>query len=274
MPQRSKKSILQHGAFVLFLALMLACISGRRKVTPPYPPSSVISEVSFDFSTHEERAPGSDNWPVTWADDGHQYTSWGDGGGFGGTNSNGRVSLGFGRVEGNWDTFEGFNVWGGINPENPDQFDGKSYGIISIEGVLYAWWGPGSNTTSYDETRLLISTDKAATWTESAWDFTDVDDELIMPTILNFGKDYAGARDTYVYHYFIRREPTGSGLGIHRGGSPATGKIERDLEQTKYSIDLLQILRDKMRGTLTDEEEKLINTALYDLRMRYVEACR
>lgn len=56
--------------------------------------------------------------------------------------------------------------------------------------------------------------------------------------------------------------------------NPATGKTEQDLEQAKYSIDLLDILRDKMKGNLDDEEEKLINTILYDLRMRYVEACR
>ena len=56
--------------------------------------------------------------------------------------------------------------------------------------------------------------------------------------------------------------------------NPATGRKETDLEMAKYSIDLLQILKDKMRGNMTDEEEKLINTILYDLRMRYVEACR
>ncbi len=56
--------------------------------------------------------------------------------------------------------------------------------------------------------------------------------------------------------------------------NPASGKREADLEQAKYSIDLLQILKDKMRGNLTDEEQKLIDTVLYDLRMRYVEACR
>ena len=56
--------------------------------------------------------------------------------------------------------------------------------------------------------------------------------------------------------------------------NPVTGKQEKDLEQAKYSIDLLDILKQKMRGNLDAEEEKLINTLLYDLRMRYVEACR
>jgi hypothetical protein len=180
--------------------------------------SPVISEMILHWETHDRRADGSDNWPVTWADDDHQYTSWGDGPGF---DPNGdRMSLGFARVEGEKDNYQGVNLWGG-------PFDGKSYGIISIQGILYAWWGPGSGRTSYGETRMLISSDKGNSWTQSSWDFTDVDQDLIMPTILNFGKDNAGARDNYVYHYFIRKEPVDtSGLGIHKGGSPATGKID------------------------------------------------
>ena len=79
----------------------------------PYPQSSEVTDVTFDWSTHNEEAPGSDNWPITWADDGHQYTSWGDGGGFGGTNFDGRVSLGVARVEGSASSYQGYNVWGG-----------------------------------------------------------------------------------------------------------------------------------------------------------------
>src|SRR3990172_7044079 len=41
----------------------------------PYPPSQVITGVSFDWSSREQMASGSDNWPVTWAADGHQYTT-------------------------------------------------------------------------------------------------------------------------------------------------------------------------------------------------------
>lgn len=85
------------------------------------------------------------------------------------------------------------------------------------------WWGPGSGTTSYGEARLAFSDDKGAHWTLSDWDLIDSDEQLIMPTICNFGRDYAGARDTFVYHYFIRKEPVGSGLGIHLGGDPPFG---------------------------------------------------
>ena len=209
---------------VLALASFLVLAAGSSHASSPYPPGSVITAVSFDWLTHDERAPGSDNWPITWADDGHQYTSWGDGGGFGGTNSQGRVSLGVARIEGAWNTYQGFNVWGGENPENPAQFDGKSYGVLSVDGVLYMWWGPGSNGTFYNETRLVSSTDHGATWTKASWDWTTTDPDIISGTFLNFGQDYAGARDGFVYSYFIRKYS--NGLSTHSGGSPATGKID------------------------------------------------
>jgi len=156
--------------------------------TPPYPKSDFIVGVEFNWSTHRRKAPGSDNWPVTWADDDNQYTSWGDGGGFGGSNSDGRVSLGFGRIRGGKDSYRGYNVWGGKNPERPASFGGKCYGMICIQGVLYAWVGPGSGTDSYAEARLCRSPDHGRTWVRAPWAFRK-SQRLIMPTILNFGRN-------------------------------------------------------------------------------------
>ena len=80
---------------------------------PPYPPSGVISGISFDWATYRRRATGSDLWPVTWGVDDKIYTSWGDGGGFAGTNSDGRVSLGFAHIQGAPESVIGTNIWGG-----------------------------------------------------------------------------------------------------------------------------------------------------------------
>jgi len=56
--------------------------------------------------------------------------------------------------------------------------------------------------------------------------------------------------------------------------NPVTKKRELDLEQAKYTIDILQIMEEKTKGNLTAEEAKLLRGLLYDLRMRYVDACR
>ena len=48
-----------------------------------YPPSPVIKGVSWaPKESIVRKAKGSDNWPITWGDDDHLYTAYGDGNGF------------------------------------------------------------------------------------------------------------------------------------------------------------------------------------------------
>ena len=44
------------------------------------------------------------------------------------------------------------------------------------------------------------------------------------------------------------------------------------LPLAKQTIDLLGLLEEKTKGNLTADEAKLVQTLLYDLRMRFVEA--
>ncbi|OHB76193.1 MAG: hypothetical protein A2Z25_22655, partial [Planctomycetes bacterium RBG_16_55_9] len=61
----------------------------------PYPHSEIITSIIWaDASTIVHQADGSDNWPITWADDGEQYTAYGDGWGFDPRVPN-KLSLGF-----------------------------------------------------------------------------------------------------------------------------------------------------------------------------------
>jgi len=169
----------------------------------PYPPSPVIERVEFDFSSRERRAPGSDNWPIAWAENGHQYTTWGDGGGFGGTNQKGRVSLGVARVEGSPEEYRGINLWGGENATAPAQFEGKSYGILALDDALYMWVSPGSGEENNREARLARSADRGLTWQLAEWAFTQ-EDQIMVPTFCQFGPGYKDARDGYVYVYSTR----------------------------------------------------------------------
>ncbi len=56
--------------------------------------------------------------------------------------------------------------------------------------------------------------------------------------------------------------------------NPVTEKTEKDLVSAKYTIDLLEMLREKTEGNRTDEETKVLMGLLFDLRMRYVEASK
>jgi hypothetical protein len=60
---------------------------------------------------------------------------------------------------------------------------------------------------------------------------------------------------------------------VHLGDmpDPATGEIKKDLSLAKQTIDLLGLLREKTRNNLLEEEEKLFDHLLYELRMRYLK---
>ena len=56
--------------------------------------------------------------------------------------------------------------------------------------------------------------------------------------------------------------------------NPLTGKVEKEVEVAKQTIDILSLLQEKTQGNLDQGEEKLMEEVLYDLRMKYVEAVR
>jgi Domain of unknown function (DUF1844) len=56
--------------------------------------------------------------------------------------------------------------------------------------------------------------------------------------------------------------------------NPLSGKVESDISVAKQMIDIIGMLREKTRGNLDQGEDKLVEDALFDLRMRYVEAVK
>lgn len=53
--------------------------------------------------------------------------------------------------------------------------------------------------------------------------------------------------------------------------NPVTNQIERNLEQAKNMIDILGMLDEKTKGNLNDNEQKLMEHVLFELRMNYVD---
>src|SRR5476649_1167476 len=67
----------------------------------------------------------------------------------------------------------------------------------------------------------------------------------------------------------------GSSALIHLGEAPDPTSGEKqpiDLILAQQSIDLLAILQEKTRGNLTNDEARFLDTLLYDLRMKFVQA--
>lgn len=67
-----------------------------------------------------------------------------------------------------------------------------------------------------------------------------------------------------------------SSVLIHLGemSDPETGATQISLPLAKQTLDILGLLQDKTRGNLTDDEDRLLTELLYDLRMKFVKACK
>jgi len=159
---------------------------------PPYPHSQVIRGVSFaPESTVVRKAIESDNWPITWGDDDAQYTSYGDGWGFE-PNTDRKLSLGLAKVIGPATGFQGVNIRSQTGESVGDGAKGsKSSGMVMVDGVLYMLVRNTSNS------QLAWSDDHGRTW-QWGFHFTT---SFASPAFLNFGRNYANARDAFVYLY-------------------------------------------------------------------------
>ena len=60
---------------------------------------------------------------------------------------------------------------------------------------------------------------------------------------------------------------------MHLGAieDPTTGKTDKNLSMAKQTIDILSMLEEKTAGNLSKDEENLVKSILYDLRIIYVK---
>ena len=71
---------------------------------------------------------------------------------------------------------------------------------------------------------------------------------------------------------FILSLSTSAFIQLGEVPDPFTQKTNKNLPLAKQTIDLIGMLKEKTKGNLSPEEEKVIEYVLYDLRMRYVKA--
>jgi Domain of unknown function (DUF1844) len=60
---------------------------------------------------------------------------------------------------------------------------------------------------------------------------------------------------------------------VHLGviEDPVSGKAEKNLPMAKQTIDILSMLQQKTAGNLTTEEDSMLKSILYDLRILFVK---
>jgi hypothetical protein len=66
----------------------------------------------------------------------------------------------------------------------------------------------------------------------------------------------------------------GSSVLMYLGEAPGGSGPPKNLPMAKHAIDLLNVLEEKTKGNLSPEEEHILGSLLFDLRLRYVEALK
>ena len=165
----------------------------QKKISAPYPPSPVITGLQWaPVETITRKGEGNDNWPMTWADDDLLYPAYGDGWGFV-PKVEKKLSLGLAKISGGPTDFIAENL---RSPSAEQVGQGpagkKAGGMLMVGGTLYMFVRNAENS------QLAWSHDHGNVWQWSEWKFTT---SFGHPSFLNFGKNYAGARDGYVYIY-------------------------------------------------------------------------
>jgi len=74
--------------------------------------------------------------------------------------------------------------------------------------------------------------------------------------------DFAGLVNTFTTQAFFA-------MGVLR--TKEDKDIPADLELARYNIDMLEVLGTKTSGNITDEEKKLLDNTLHQLRMAFVK---
>jgi hypothetical protein len=52
--------------------------------------------------------------------------------------------------------------------------------------------------------------------------------------------------------------------------NPYSNKKEEDLQAARHTVDILGMLKEKTQGNLAPEEEQLLESVLYEVRMKYM----
>jgi hypothetical protein len=71
---------------------------------------------------------------------------------------------------------------------------------------------------------------------------------------------------------FVMMQAQQASLFLGRIPNPQSGKTEVLLEPAKLFIDQLEMIREKTRGNLTNQESEILNSVLSDLELAYVQA--
>ena len=83
--------------------------------------------------------------------------------------------------------------------------------------------------------------------------------------------DSAPSREAALFLQLVFGLQQAAMIGLGKLMSPMSGKIERNLESAKNTIDTLAAMESRTRGNLEPDEQRVLTQVLTELRMNYVD---
>lgn len=82
--------------------------------------------------------------------------------------------------------------------------------------------------------------------------------------------DHDGCMPKVTFSTFILSLTSSALVALGEVPNPETGRIEKNLPMARHTIDILSMLDQKTRSDRDIEENRLMESVLYDLRMKYL----
>jgi uncharacterized membrane protein YukC len=79
------------------------------------------------------------------------------------------------------------------------------------------------------------------------------------------------SKDTALFMQLVMTFQAAAWQQMGKIKNPMTDKIERNLDQARYSIDMLEMLRSKTKGNLAEDELKFVNHVMTELQLNFVD---
>lgn len=73
---------------------------------------------------------------------------------------------------------------------------------------------------------------------------------------------------------FVLSVSSAAFMGLGLAPEPGSNKKELNLDLARHNIDLLEMIKEKTKGNLTVDEQRLVDQLLYETRMKFVEVSK
>ena len=78
-------------------------------------------------------------------------------------------------------------------------------------------------------------------------------------------------KNTQLFLYLVGSFEMSAMMAMGKIKNPVTDKTEKDMNQAQFSIDLLDMIKDKTKGNISDYEAKYLENISGQLKLNYID---